>query len=58
MTIAEYAELMLLRKRAAILEQKLPLDAEYPEVEFALKEVEDLEALISTLKSVGRVYGE
>ncbi len=58
MTIAEYAELLLLRKRASILEAKLPLDHEFPEIEFTLKEVQDLDAFIDTLKSVRRVYGE
>ncbi len=58
MTIVEYVELLLIRKREAILESKLPLDHEFPEIEFTLKEVQDLDAFIATLQVVRRVYGE
>ncbi len=41
-----------------ISRRKLPLDHDFPEIEFTLKEVQDLDALIATLQSVRRVYGE
>jgi hypothetical protein len=58
MTLIEYAEYELLRKRLSILEDKLPDDADWPKIEFALKDVEDIDAVISTLRSITRVYGE
>ncbi len=58
MTLVEYAEYVLLEKRLSVLEGKLPADADWPEVEFTLREVEDIDAVISSLQSIRRVYGE
>ncbi len=58
MTIAEYAELLLLRKRVSLLENELPLENEFPEIEFGLEDFQDLEALITALHSIRKVYGE
>ncbi len=58
MTIAEYAELLLLRERVSLLENELPLETEFPEIEFSLEDFKDLEAVITTLHSIRKVYGE
>ena len=59
MTLIEYVESLLLSKRLSILEKKHPpVDNDFPEIEFALKEVEGIDALISALQSIRRVYGQ
>jgi hypothetical protein len=56
MTILEYAELILLRKRLSLLETKESGSDEFPDIDFTLREVQDIYALISALQSVTRVY--
>jgi hypothetical protein len=58
MTLVEYAEYELLRKRLSILGDKLPDYHDFPEVQFSLKEVQDIDAVISSLQSIQRVYGQ
>jgi hypothetical protein len=57
MTISEYAEQILLRKRLVLLEAKESDSDDFPDIEFTLREVQDIYALISALQSVVRVYG-
>jgi hypothetical protein len=56
MTIVEYAEQILLRKRLEILEAEESDSDEFPDIDFTLREVQDIYALISALQSVARVY--
>jgi hypothetical protein len=61
-TELEAAERRLLERRLDILEHNWRLVDEeqkqyYPEIEFALREVRDIDAVMSTLADVKRVYG-
>jgi hypothetical protein len=58
MKLIEYVEYNLLRKRLSILDKKLPDYHGFEEVEFSFKEVEDIDALISSLQSIRKVYDE
>jgi hypothetical protein len=61
MTVEEYVEMMYLRKRLSLLDYKFDHGFnhdEAPDVEVTLKEIEDINSLISSLRSVGRVYGQ
>jgi hypothetical protein len=57
MTVSTYAEYTLLRKRLAILDGKGPEPDDHPDIELSLKEVRDIDAVISTLQSIRKVYG-
>lgn len=61
MTLLEYFEMHLLHKRWRILDQQWDMvrdecQSEYPEVEFKLKEVSDINAVIDTLSVIRRMY--
>jgi hypothetical protein len=61
-TELEAAERQLLKTRLGILEHKWEwVDEErkqhYPDIEFTLREVRDIDAMVSTLHDVKRVYG-
>ncbi|MGJ0508330.1 MAG: hypothetical protein ACR652_14660 [Methylocystis sp.] len=58
MKAIEYVEYTLLRTRLSILDKKLPDYNDFEEVEFSLKEVQDIDALISSLQSIRKVYDE
>ncbi len=58
MKVIEYVEYTLLRKRLAILDKKLPDYHDFEEVEFSLKDGQDIDAIISSLQSIRKVYDE
>ncbi len=58
MTLAKYAEYILLEKRLSILKGELPADADWPKVEFIPEEVEDIDTVIAALQSVRSAYGD
>jgi hypothetical protein len=61
MTLLDYKEMTLLHKRWKILNQQWEMvreecQSEYPDAEFTLKEVSDINALIETLGVIRRMY--
>ena len=61
MTLLDFEEMHLLNKRLKILNQRWDmvsdeLKSEYPEADFTLKEVSDIDAIISTLNVIRRMY--
>ncbi len=61
MTLSEYMEMQLLYKRWKILDHQWDMigddrRSEFPEAEFALKEVSDISAVINTLGVIRRMY--
>ena len=61
MTLSDFEEMQLLYKRWKILDQQWDMvsdesQSEYPEADFTLKEVSDIDAIISTLNVIRRMY--
>jgi hypothetical protein len=61
MTLLDFEEMHLLNKRLKILSQQWSIvsdesKSEYPEAEFTLKEVSDINAVIHTLNVIRRMY--
>lgn len=61
MTLLDYMEKRLLYKRWKLLDQQWDMvsdesQSEYPEPDFTLKEVSDIDAIISTLNVIRRMY--
>ena len=61
MTPLDFQEMHLLNKRWKILNQQWNMvsdesQSEYPEAEFTLKEVSDINAVIDTLNVIRRMY--
>ena len=61
MTLLDFEEMNLLTKRLKILNQQWNMvsdesKSEYPEADFTLKEVSDIDAIISTLNVIRRMY--
>jgi hypothetical protein len=58
MTVEEYVEMTYLYKRWQLLDKRFDCSSgEFPDVEVALKEVEDIDALMDSLRSIHKVYG-
>jgi hypothetical protein len=63
MTLQEYMEMHLLYKRWKILDQQWDMvrgecQSNYPDAEFTLKEVSNINALIDTLGVIRRMYAD
>ena len=63
MTLSEFVEMQLLYKRWKILDLKWDMigddrQSEFPEAEFALKEVSDIGAVIDTLGVIRKLYAD
>jgi hypothetical protein len=61
MTLLDYMEMQLLYKRWKLLDQQWDMvsdesKSEYPEADFTLKEVSDINAVIDTLSVIRRMY--
>jgi hypothetical protein len=61
MTLLDFEEMHLLNKRLKILNQQWSMvgdesQSEYPEADFTLKEVSNINALIDTLGVIRRMY--
>ena len=61
MTLLDFEEMHLLNKRLKILNQQCSMvgdesQLEYPEPDFTLKDVSDINAIIGTLSVVRRMY--
>ena len=58
MTLFDYMDMRLLYKRWKVLDQQWSekIQTEYPEPDFTLKDVSDINAVIGTLSVVRRMY--